>query len=1101
MGQPALAVTDRDTVAGAVKFALACQHHGVSPILGVDLALESLPLAHPAPPASVRTPVRGGAFIDQRQPRVGFLVRGAHGWAQVCHLTTAAHRHRDHPLLCRDDIAHILSANPSVVVLLGPDSSVGRAVLQRRPEQARHEIAWWRSIVGAQSLRIEVVSHLANEHDPRGAPRSTALAARMLELAVEQRITPVLTNAVRHCRPEQGRVVDVLDATRRLVALDERHLDRPNANGYLAATEHMVQIAHHIAGRASVGSTSAVAERLLAVTRELADSCVVNPRTDLGVGVPHPPQSSTAHPDRELYQRCRSGVVRYGSQSASAARRSQVEQRLDDELAVIAHLGFAPYFLAVADIVEQVRDMGIRVAARGSGAGSVVNFLLGISGVDPLEHGLLFERFLSPLRVQLPDIDIDVESARRLEIYERIFEMYGEQRAACVAMTDTYRARHAIRDAGAALGLDSTEIDEIARAFPRVRARDVRIALASVPELRDGRVGRSSHRLGLLLDLVEGLDGLPRHPAMHPCGIVLSDASLLARTPVVSTPAGFSMTQFDKDDVEHLGLLKLDVLGVRMQSAMAYAVTEIARVEGVLVDLDDSAQVPLNDPQTFELVRSTRTIGCFQIESPGQRELIGKFAPESFDDLIIDISLFRPGPVSSDMITPFLRARHGWAPPQRLHPDLWPFLERTEGVVVFHEQVLQIVSTMSGASLARADEVRRALGDRAQHEVLRQWFYPAALDRGYALEVIERVWEVLVAFGSFGFCKAHAAAFALPTFQSAWLKAHHPAAFLAGVLTHDPGMYPKRVILDEARQLGVAILPLDVQRSDAVYRVEVTPTGHGIRLALGDVAGISEAEAEGVVAARPYTDLPDVWRRSGVSQPVLERLVEVGGLDSLYADTGITRRDLLLHLHDLGRGSRGSGRSRGSGGSLSSQSIAARRESAGATQLALLDASSVTTEPTGLPAMAPAEQVRTELEVLGLDASHHVIAFYGDLLRALGATRSRDLLQTRSGSEVVVAGVKVSTMTPPMRSGRRVVFTTLDDATGAVDLAFFDDTDSSVLQRVFNGWLLLATGVLRRSGPRGISLRGTGAWDLAELHALWRHDGLPAVLTHLGWDQ
>jgi len=442
--------------------------------------------------------------------------------------------------------------------------------------------------------------------------------------------------------------------------------------------------------------------------------------------------------------------------------------------------------------------------------------LLGISGVEPLRHDLVMERFLSPLRAQLPDIDLDVESARRTEVYEAILDRFGAERVTCVSMMDTYRVRHAVRDVGAALGLPPAEIDTIAKSFPHIRARDVRHALRELPELRAS--GLAESRLDLLFDLVERLDGLPRHAALHPCGVILSDAGLLDRTPVEASWLGFPMSQFDKDDVENLGLLKLDVLGIRMQSAMAYALDEIERVDGAdaaragghppeagylepgtgRIDLD---AVPHDDEVTFELIRTTRTLGMFQIESPGQRELIGKFAPETFNDLVIDISLFRPGPVKSDMVTPFLRARQGWDEPEYLHPDLEPSLAETCGVVVFHEQVLRMVEVTTGCTLAEADEVRRALGSPQGQAEVERWFRPLAADRGYDAVTIQQIWDVLVAFASFGFCKAHAAAFALPTYHSAWLKAHHPAAFLAGVLTHDPGMYPKRLILDDARQL------------------------------------------------------------------------------------------------------------------------------------------------------------------------------------------------------------------------------------------------------------------------------------------------------------
>jgi error-prone DNA polymerase len=272
-----------------------------------------------------------------------------------------------------------------------------------------------------------------------------------------------------------------------------------------------------------------------------------------------------------------------------------------------------------------------------------------------------------------------------------------------------------------------------------------------------------------------------------------------------------------------------------MQSTIAYSMKEIERVHEEKIDIDT---VPLDDAATYELIQSTRTLGIFQVESPGQRELVGKLAPKNFTDLIIDISLFRPGPVKSDMITPFLRARHGWSSAQIIHPDLYEILAHTEGVVVFHEQVIQIIATMTGVSLATADEKRRSLGERVGQQEVCDWFFPAATAKGYELPIINEIWDVLRAFASFGFCKAHAAAFALPTYQSAWLKTHYPAAFLAGVLTHDPGMYPKRLIVDEARQMGITIAPLDVNASDSVYRVE--DHGNVIRIALSTVGGISD---------------------------------------------------------------------------------------------------------------------------------------------------------------------------------------------------------------------------------------------------------------------
>src|SRR3954451_10299801 len=817
-GMPALALTDRDGLYGAVKFALVCRAAGVRPIFGVDLAVAPAvdaavprPLARPLGGRTVRrAPARGGVSVDPRLPRVTFLARDGEGWRSLCRLTSATHLRgtRGEPV---SSLALAAEHAPGLIALLGPGSPVGRALAEGRADAAAAALDAWRAVFGPGRLAVELVHHRG-----RG---DRARAAAMLRFAAEQQVPVVLSNAVRYVDALDAPTADVLDAARRLVPLDLRHVDRRTAEGYLKSGKEMAEVAEDL-----VGPDRDAALRLLEGTARLAERCAVDVTADLGIGTvryPEPDAVTTAAerglpPSQVLRARCEAGLGRRGM-----ALTERVRVRLEEELGVIDSLGYPSYFLTVADVVELIKGLRVRAAARGSGAGSLVTYLLGISDVDPIRYGLLMERFLSPLRHQLPDIDIDVESARRMEVYDAVLERFGADRVSCISMMATYRVRHAIRDVGAALGLPVAEVDAVAKAFPHIRANQVHAALRDLPELRASRMGSArgggTGDLDLLFDLVARLDGLPRHIALHPCGVLLSDATLLDRTPVESSYLGYPMSQFDKDDVEELGLLKLDLLGIRMQSAIAHALDEVARVDGEQVDID---AVPRDDLATFELIRSTRTLGMFQIESPGQRELVGKFAPATFEDLIIDISLFRPGPVKSDMVTPFLMARNGWRDPVYLHPALQPALEQTAGVVVFHEQVLMIVSAMTGCTLAEADEVRRALGERDAHPEVRAWFAPRALAEGFAVEVVEQVWEVLVAFGSFGFCKAHAAAFALPTYQSAWLKTHHTAAFLAGVLTHDPGMYPKRLILDDARNFGVHVLGLDVNASTGTYRVE-----------------------------------------------------------------------------------------------------------------------------------------------------------------------------------------------------------------------------------------------------------------------------------------
>lgn len=1070
----AVALTDRDGLYGAVRFAQACLDAGISPIIGCNLPLQNSGIQ------LQQSPMIGGASLDLKPARFTAIAIGYGGMVALNRLVSAHHEvgvtHKVVQRVC--EIAQ-QTGSGELVVLLGPNSDLGKAISEKKFSQAKIILQMWRSL-GA-SIYCEIVSHRSLGE--------TQLAAKMWQFAYENQVPVVLTNAVRHLKAEQGKTADILDATRKLVPLSRNNVERKNNEAIFKSETEMQRLACEIAQVAGFGIEDVW--KILQSTEDLAQKCLLDPKRDLGIGEifvpeldviqkPHmqnftgeiwsrPPATRRTKQTISREAKKADEILRKICETKLPSNNPIAKVRLEEELATISTLGFASFFLTVAEVVKLARERNIRVAARGSGAGSYVNHLLGISVLNPLDHGLIMERFLSPLRSSLPDIDIDVESHRRLEVYDAIFERFGIDRVACVSMMDTYRVRNAIRDVGAALSLPPAEIDMFAKSFPRIRARNIRTALTDLPELAKSGFGQlaKTGQLNPLLELIESLDGLPRHVAMHPCGVLLSDSALLDRTPVQPSGADFPMSQYDKDDVETLGFLKLDVLGIRMQSAMSYAVSEIERVENTKVELDE---IPLDDAPTFELIQSAKTLGMFQIESPGQRELIGKFAPSSFNDIIIDISLFRPGPVKSDMITPFLNARQGWKAPQYIHPNLVEIVEETSGVVVFHEQVIKLISALSGCTWAEADEVRRSFGDIQNLPKIRAWLYPKALKLKYDLDVIEEVWAVLKAFASFGFCKAHAGAFALPTYQSAWLKTHHRAAFYAGILTHEPGMYPKRLIVEDARQMGVPILGLDINFSKKNFVVEKIAEGYAVRMALSQVKSISEAEVDSILDAQPFVDINDMWQRTNVSRPVMQSLVLAGAFDALHniSDSRhqnrntTTRRDLYVHVNELSR-----------------NHIANRNE--------LLFAPMIETKPltTGLPEMDELERVQAELEILGIDVSHHVIDFYKPLLRALNVVPSANLLNVRSKQEIFVAGVKVAAQTPPVRSGKRVVFITLDDSTGPIDAAFFEDTQADYSHTLLNSWTLLIRGVTRRTGPRGISLRGTGCWPLADIQEVF----------------
>lgn len=1141
-GATAAACTDRDGLYGAVKHVGACLENGLDPILGVDLELvPDAARGHGTQGASrVVVLARGSAHPVTERTGTWAPVPAAAGYTALNHLISTAHR-QENVGVTRTHLAR----TPGLVVLLGPDSDVGRAALKRDYRAARAALHRWKRALPPRTLAVEIVTHLTRP----GQARSTAHAVRMLRVARELGVPAVLTNAVRYQDVDGAATAEVLDAVRALSSLSERQAmgdsgtdpAQTNAQGWLKPAAHMHTLAAEIAQEA--GDTD-LAMKLLVDTEELAAACCLDPVADLGWGRPVIPEASVlgllGPAQGHLRSRCEDGLERFfGPGGPDHSDHGRARERLEHELGIIGDLDLAGYFLTVATATDLIRSLGVRSAARGSGASSLVAYLTGISHVNPIQHDLVFERFLSRERTSLPDIDVDVESARRHEVYEALFERFGAERTTLMSMQNAYRARGAVRDAGLALGMDPAQVDDIAKNVWRIPASDVRQSLELMPELApvaqrlEADRARGGHQMDLLVDLTERLDRLPRHISMHPCGVILSDASLLDRTPVQASGIGLPMSQFDKHDMDPMGLIKLDVLGVRMQSTIAYTLDQIAtmhssgaevyqagqhdraslrdfysrlgeedsrthagivRPEGAPEVPDaasdtglppwlgedgdiDLALVPLDDEVTYEAIRTTNTLGIFQIESPGQRELIGKLAPTEFNDLIIDISLFRPGPMQSDMVRPFLEQRHGFAPEDYPHPDLEPVLAETHGVVVFHEQVLRILDVMTGCGLARADVLRRRLGSPQKEAEVEAFFRSAAGQRGYAPEIIDRVWHTLAAFGSFGFCKAHGAAFAVPTYHSAWLKAHHPEAFLAGLFEHDPGMYPRRLLIAEARRLGIPLLPLDVNASSVHFTVEETPEAHtvepvpgirasgryGIRLAWSLISGLSAAEAKRLQAGAPYDSVADVRDRARPTRTNLRRLAELGALDRFLVPGAGGRADLVHHL-DTPRNS-------------------GRKQLQGQQALDLgVDLETSALVPV-FPDPTPLQQIRTELDLTAADLSGHLMAAHHPFLERVGATPSDRLLSLHSGTRVLVAGVRVATQTPPMRSGERVVFISLDDGHGCVDLSFFTQAQHDSGPLLFSSKLMLVEGTTRRTGPRAVSVQALRAWDLLDPNA------------------
>lgn len=1122
-GMSHVALTDRDGLSGAVRFARAAAAVGIVPVVGVDLALASGP--------------------SDEEDRVTFLARDERGFAALCRAVSSAHAERGRPPRLSDDALDELAGSGRVIALLGVDAPVGRLLARGQREAAGRELARWRGRFGTEDVVLGVRDHrvapggrrVHGRPDP-AEPGDDVRIARTLDLAQRSGITAVAVNDVRHERPDDVVVADVLRCMRLGVPLSLRRLGRTTSAAWLTdPTEQARRFRER--------------PDLLAAAADVAERCSV-PLTLGGVRAPRLTGRSLEQAAAALHARSRAGLVRRLGEVGE-----EVHARLDHELAAIDHEGLHDLFLAVGDVVEDVRAAGILVACRGSAAGSLVCFALGIGDVDPVANGLAFERFMNPYRDELPDIDLDVESHRREEVYDLVIARYGEHRVATVGMFETLQARSAVRGVGAALGLPPEEIDHVARQLPHLRARDVGRALGRLPELAGSRL--DAGRLGTLLELVERVDGMPRHLAMHPCGILLGDDTLLDRTPIQRSAHGYPVSQFDKDDVAALGMLKLDVLGVRMLSAMRHCLDLVNGVtrEGAAprdaTRTASDADVPgwaegrfaldmiaHDDPATYELIRSTHSVGMFQIESPGQRELLGRLQPTRFGDLIAEISLFRPGPMRADMITPYVARRHGEEPVRVAHPALEPVLAETFGVIVYHEQVMGVLSALTGCDASEADLLRRRLGDPEGRRVVHRIVCERAAERGFPREVTELVFEDVASFASFGFCKAHAAAFAVPTERSAFLKTHLFPEFMAGLLAHDPGMYPRRMVVEECRLFGVPVLGPDVVRSarepdvhllddasadrllglDAAWAASLRgedpaprlpagwswpagaprplpPTGRdagrrraggrwAVRLGLAGVAELSGEEVDRILALRPFAAVTELRDRARVGRDGALALVGSGALDGLARigrpDGPADRRELRLLVEESW--------------SLRGRSGARRRAdgSQATLPIALADA------PSGLPPESPAARVREELRTTGIDLSAHLVSFYAPLLDALGVVSAAAVRDLPSGARIRVAGLRAALQSPPQRSGDRVLFLTLDDRTGQIQVTFFTRALQDCAWVVRSAELVVCEGVVSRRGGRGATVVGRRAWDMPRLWRAWQDGSLAPALAERG---
>jgi error-prone DNA polymerase len=994
-GMPALALTDHNRLTGAIRFYDAARKMGIKPIIGAEIDME------------------GDSHLT-------LLCKDMQGYSNLCRLLTAMHcgKRGAAPAATRGLLA---AHHDGLMALSGCRRGEIPSLLCKGDRRGAYLAAGFYREVFGEDFFIELTRHPAREGTP--------LCYLLADFAHLQGIPTVATNNVHHLAMRDYRVRELLQAIGLIVPA--AHLPGPRTvEQYFKSPAEMQRLFKDFPGAA-------------AMSLEVASRC----NLELELGRPRFPkfdlpggQTAAGFLSRLAYE----GIERkYGTLTPALSTRMEME------LATIEKLGFCGYFLVVWDIVRWARARGIRCQARGSAVDSLVVYVLDISNADPVHYDLLFERFMHPLRNEPPDIDLDIDRRRRGEVRDYIYQKYGAENVSCVATINTYLARGAIRDAGKALQVPQSVIEEACRGIHWLSASKLVEKAQTLPELRDSTV-YARPELKEFFRLCAAIDHFPRHLSVHLGGLLIGEGRLSDLVPLEPSSGGDIISQYDKDDIERLGLVKMDLLSLPTITVIGQAVRSIKENRGIDIDIDSIAR---DDPAPFAMLREGKTLGVFQLESPAQREMAGRLLPQNFDDIIISLSLVRPGPLKSSMDKVYLARRHGREPVSYLHPDLEGALKETLGVILYQEQVLRVAHDLAGLSYAEADGFRRAMTHDRTHEEMdkmRIAFINSAMRKGVRRGVAEEVFGQLAAFAAYGFCKAHAAAYAVLSYQTLWLKCHYPAEFFAALLSNQPmGYYPPRVLAAEARRCGAAILPPDVNKSTDLYTVE----GDAIRVSLSQVKGISSEAVASIIRQRVeagFASLRDFVLRVEASQPVMENLAKVGALDALGS-----RGEMLAEIPGLLQFKR---RKTGTEMGLPYHEIAAACGPASVPPYVIASGAKQSVDRANLLA---------EREILSLDLSAHPLDFCNI---GGGFTRIKDLPALPTGQTVKIAGSVIRYQTPPTRTGKRVVYIIMEDGSGVADVTVFSDVQEKCGSVLFRAGWMEVRGKVQRRGPQSLSI-------------------------------
>jgi error-prone DNA polymerase len=976
-GMTALALTDHDGLYAAPRFCRAAKDAGIKPIVGAEVTLE------------------GGNHLT-------LLVRDATGYANLSALITKAQLSgvKGSPRL---DAALLARHHEGLICLSGcARGAIPSLVLAGRYDEAAAAVRRCLSVFGQDNFFIEVQHHL----DPGGA----RLCRKLCDLARALGVPAVATNNVHYAARDGHRIADVLACIKNRVCLDDSApFRRPNSEYYLKACDEM-------------GQLPGLPIDAIRRTFEVADACVFDldfssyslPAFDLPPGETAP---------AFLRRLCIKGMTqKYGEVPAEAA------PRLAQELDLIERKGMCGYFLIVWDIMEFARKSAILAQGRGSAASSLVAYLLGITPVDPIRHDLFVGRFLNESSA-VPDIDIDIDTRRREEVIQYVYRKYGEEHAAMVCTYVTFRARNAIREVGKAFGVPPHVLDRMAKSVSAYSSASAIEDLKNIPEFTRYL---GSAAWGRFCAIAAGIADFPRHLSIHVGGMVVSSKPISRMVPLERARAeGRVVCQWDKDGVDDAGLIKVDLLGLRMLSLIDEALCLIKAgggQQGATPDFDRTAE---DDPHVYDMIGRADTVGVFQVESRAQMQSLPRVRPRSLEDLGVEVAIIRPGPLQGHMVHPYMRRRNGREAPAYLHPLLEPVLRETLGVILFQEQILQVAMAVAGFSAAEANGLRKAMGRKYARAEFARWherFIGGAKEKEIDESCAQRIFDLIGGFAEFGFCKSHAMSFALLCYRSAYLKLYYPTEFYCALLNNQPmGFYLPEVVVGDAKRHGIAMLPVDVNVSGRLCAVE----GGEVRLGFRYVKDLGEDASDAIAAARAkgglFRSFKDFAARTRLDKAALRSLIIVGAFDGLER----SRRQLLWALGAMGAGS-------------------ARQDA--------MDLDTAGRAP--LDEMSGAEELLAVYGVQGFSATGHLLDIYREDLARLEVASSTDLPHRRSGAAVRVSGYNVCLQMPPTAKG--FAFVTLEDRDGLINVVIRPDVYGKYRQVVRLEPLLVVDGTLER---------------------------------------